>query len=117
MDSKYCEQAYEHLMTALKLNSVLLGTSTQAKQYHPHILTLLGRCSSESGYSDDALELFDMALKMNRASQGDNHPSNWPIFTAIARVYVNKKLFDDAIHCLSTASCLGDHVGLGAVAS
>jgi hypothetical protein len=40
---RYFEQALDHLTTALKLNGSLFTKIEVTKQYHSHILTLLGK--------------------------------------------------------------------------
>lgn len=43
LNNKYYEQALDHLTTALKLNGSLFSKLEETKQFHSHILTLLGR--------------------------------------------------------------------------
>ncbi len=102
MNAKYYQQAFEHLTTALKLNSTLLTNHEETKQYHANILTLLGRCYMEGGNTDDALELLEKSLKMNKAILGEDDFSNCSIYTIMAHVYVKKKMFEEAIAQLST---------------
>ena len=43
LNHKYYEQALDHLTTALKLNGSLFSKLEETKQFHSHILTLLGK--------------------------------------------------------------------------
>jgi len=43
LNNKYYEQAMDHLTTALKLNGSLFSKLEETKQFHCHILTLLGK--------------------------------------------------------------------------
>ena len=43
LKNRYFEQALDHLTTALKLNGNLFTKIEVTKQYHSHILTLLGK--------------------------------------------------------------------------
>lgn len=43
LKNRYFEQALDHLTTALKLNGSLFSKIEITKQYHSHILTLLGK--------------------------------------------------------------------------
>lgn len=43
LKNRYFEQALDHLTTALKLNGSLFTKIEVTKQYHSHILTLLGK--------------------------------------------------------------------------
>lgn len=40
---RYYEQSLDHLTTALKLNGSLFSKLEETKQFHSHILTLLGK--------------------------------------------------------------------------
>ena len=66
LNNKYYEQALDHLTTALKLNGSLFSKLEETKQFHSHILTLLGKCYIEAGNFKDALSLLEKALKMNK---------------------------------------------------
>lgn len=113
MNAQYYQQAFEHLTTALKLNSTLLTSYDDTKPYHANILTLLGRCYMEGGKIfknsqmklggnlDDALDLLEKSLKMNKAILGDDDFTNCSIYTIIAHVYIKKKQYDNAIQHLS----------------
>ena len=65
LKNKYFEQALDHLTTALKLNGQLFAKIEVTKQYHSHILTLLGNCYMEAGNFKDALSLLEKSHKMN----------------------------------------------------
>lgn len=84
LNNKYYEQALDHLTTALKLNGSLFSKLEATKQFHSHILTLLGKCYMEAGNFKDALNLLDKSLRMNKQVLGDNHVSNANIYTVIA---------------------------------
>jgi hypothetical protein len=43
LNNKYYEQSLDHLTTALKLNGSLFSKLEETKQFHSHILTLLGK--------------------------------------------------------------------------
>jgi len=43
LKNRYFEQSLDHLTTALKLNGSLFTKIEVTKQYHSHILTLLGK--------------------------------------------------------------------------
>ena len=102
MNAKYYQQAFEHLTNALKLNSTLLAKIEETKQYHSHILTLLGRCYMEGGNANDALKLLEKSLAMNKAILGEEDFSNCSIHSIMARVYIKKKMYKEAIQHLST---------------
>jgi tetratricopeptide (TPR) repeat protein len=55
LQNKYFEQALDHLTSALKLNSSLFSQVEVTKQFHSHILTLLGSCYMEAGNFKDAV--------------------------------------------------------------
>lgn len=94
---KYYQQAFEHLTNAFKQNSSLVTKSEEAKQYHSSILTLLGRCYTDGGEVDDALELLDKSLKMNKAIMGEEDYSNCAIHIIMARAYIKKEKYEEAI--------------------
>lgn len=56
----------------------------------------------EGGNPDDALELLDKSLAMNKAILGEEDFSNCSIYNIIARVYIRKKMYKEAIQHLST---------------
>ena len=97
MNAKYYKQAFNHLTHALKMNSTLLKKFEETKQYHAHILTLLGRCYMEGGNIDDALELLEKSLTMNKAILGEDDFSNCSIYIIMAHVYLRKHLYDKAM--------------------
>ncbi|CDW79587.1 tpr domain containing protein [Stylonychia lemnae] len=102
LNFKYYEQALDHLTTALKLNGSLFSKLEETKQFHSHILTLLGKCYMEAGNHKDALSLIEKSLKMNKQVQGEDHPSNCTIMIAMAHVYLKMKDFDNATNTLFT---------------
>ena len=42
------------------------GIEDEYKEYHPHLLTMLGRCYLEAGSYKDAKALLEKALAMNQ---------------------------------------------------
>ena len=72
------------MTTALKLNGSLFSKLEATKQFHSHILTLLGKCYMEAGNFKDALNLLDKSLRMNKQVLGEDHVSNANIYTVIA---------------------------------
>lgn len=102
LNANYYQQAFEHLSNALKLNSTFIAKNEEAKEYHTHILTLLGRCYMEGGNIDDALELLEKSLHMNKSILGEDDYSNCSILTIIAQVYLKKKMYEEAIQQLTT---------------
>eukprot|EP00826_Nyctotherus_ovalis_P022494 TRINITY_DN1742_c0_g1_i5.p1 TRINITY_DN1742_c0_g1~~TRINITY_DN1742_c0_g1_i5.p1 ORF type:complete len:244 (+),score=60.51 TRINITY_DN1742_c0_g1_i5:259-990(+) len=102
LNANYFQQAFEHLSNALKLNSTFIAKNEEAKEYHTHILTLLGRCYMEGGNIDDALELLEKSLHMNKSILGEDDYSNCSILTIIAQVYLKKKMYEEAIQQLTT---------------
>jgi len=97
LDAKYYQQSFEHLTNAFKLNSTLISKSEEAKQYHSGILTLLGRCYTEGGEADDALQLLGKALKINKTIMGEDDYSNSTIHLIMARAYVKKEEYKKAL--------------------
>ena len=90
----------EHLTTALKLNGSLFSKLEETKQFHAHILTLLGKCYMEAGNLKDALELLDKSLAMNKKILGEEHISNSSIYQVLAQVYQKMKEYPAAIDYL-----------------
>jgi len=101
LNANYYQQAFEHLSNALKLNSTLLSKNEEAKEYHTRILTLLGRCYMEGGNINDALELLEKSLHMNKSILGEDDYSNCSIMIIIAQVHLKKKMYDEAIQELT----------------
>lgn len=65
INSKIFELALEHLTTALKYNGELLLTEPLAKDYHSHLLIMLGRCYYEAGSYREALSLLEKCVNTN----------------------------------------------------
>jgi len=57
----------------------------------------------EAGNFKDALSLLEKALKMNKQVQGDDHPSNCAVLTAMSHVHLRQKDFDSAVALLFQA--------------
>ncbi|OMJ80011.1 hypothetical protein SteCoe_19834 [Stentor coeruleus] len=102
LNKEYYEQALDHLTSALKLNGNLFNSVQEAKPFHTHILTLLGKCYMEAGGVEDAQGLLDKALKMNKALLGDDNLSHAPILTALSKVYSKQKDFTKALDCMTS---------------
>lgn len=102
LNKEYFEQALDHLTSALKLNGNLFNSVQEAKPFHTHILTLLGKCYMEAGGVEDALGLLDKALKMNKGLLGDDHLSHAPILSALAKVYTKQKDFNKAVDSMTS---------------
>ena len=49
---------------ALKINGELFNLDDYKKQYHSHILTLLGKCYVEINNAQDSLQLLNKALEI-----------------------------------------------------
>ena len=101
LESKFYEQALDHLTTALKLNGSLFTQLDETKQYHAYILTLLGKCYMQAGSLTDALGLLEKSLKMNKTVLGEDDISNAGIYSTLSKVYTKKKDYDKAINILS----------------
>ena len=65
IDLSCYEQALDHLTTALKLNGELLTSVVETKDYHIHLLTMLGRCYLEAGSPNEALSLLQKGHEMS----------------------------------------------------
>jgi hypothetical protein len=63
------------LTTALKYNGELLTTVTETKDYHIHLLAMLGRCYMEAGSPKEALGLLQKGYEMSKHVQADNYVS------------------------------------------
>lgn len=102
LNYEYFEQALEHLTVSLKLNGSLFTTVEDSKAYHPHILTLLGKCYIQAGGIDDGLNLLEKALKMNQSIAGEDNVSNTYIYSVLAEGYNKKKEYQKAIDSLTS---------------
>jgi tetratricopeptide (TPR) repeat protein len=102
LSKEYYEQALDHLTSALKLNGNLFNSVQDAKPFHTHILTLLGKCYMEAGGVEDALGLLDKALKMNKSLLGDDNISHAPILSCLAKVYVKQKEYTKALDSMTS---------------
>jgi tetratricopeptide (TPR) repeat protein len=61
------EMALEHLTVALKFNGELLNSVAETKDYHIHLLTMLGRCYLEAGSPKEALNLLQKSYEMSQS--------------------------------------------------
>jgi len=78
INSKIYEMALEHLTMALKINGELLLSESMAKDYHSHLLIMLGRCYYEAGSFKEALSLLEKCLETNLSSQESSTLSTVP---------------------------------------
>jgi tetratricopeptide (TPR) repeat protein len=90
------------LTVALKLNGTLFSTFEETKQFHTHILTLLGKCYLLAGGIEDAIGLLDKAVKMNHTIVGEDHITNVTIFQVLAEAYSKKKDYGKALDALTS---------------
>ncbi|OMJ78716.1 hypothetical protein SteCoe_21393 [Stentor coeruleus] len=102
LNKEYYEQALDHLTSALKLNGNLFNSVQEAKPFHTHILTLLGNCYMEAGGVEDASNLLDKALKMNKALLGDDNLSHAPILIALSKVQAKQKDYAKALDSMTS---------------
>jgi tetratricopeptide (TPR) repeat protein len=86
LEDKCYQQSLDHLTSALKLNGNLFQKHSETREYHTHILKLLGRCYMEAGNFKDALNLLDKSLTMNYQLEGQDHISNCDILLLISQV-------------------------------
>lgn len=101
--ASYFEQALDHLTTALKLNGSLFTQVEATKQYHSHILTLLGNCYMEAGNYKDALSLLEKSHKMNKQIMGEKDESNGQILMVVGQVCTRQGQFEKAIASIKQA--------------
>ncbi|OMJ68174.1 hypothetical protein SteCoe_34450 [Stentor coeruleus] len=102
LSKEYYEQALDHLTSALKLNGNLFNSVQEAKPFHTHILTLLGKCYMEAGNIEDASNLLEKALKMNKSLLGDDNLSHAPILTALSKVQTKQKAYAKALDSMTS---------------
>jgi tetratricopeptide (TPR) repeat protein len=60
------EQALEHLTIALKYNGEILNQVSETKDYHIHLLTMLGRCYLEAGSPKESLNLLQKGYELSQ---------------------------------------------------
>jgi tetratricopeptide (TPR) repeat protein len=100
LDAKCFQQSLEHLTSALKLNGSLFQKLQETREFHTHILKLLGRCYMEAGNYKDALNLLDKSLSMNQQLQGQDHISAAGILMIMAQVHSKRKDHEKALELL-----------------
>mmetsp|Transcript_36986 Transcript_36986/g.51615 ORF Transcript_36986/g.51615 Transcript_36986/m.51615 type:complete len:81 (+) Transcript_36986:204-446(+) len=79
---------------ALRKNGKLFNEVKETKNYHAHILSLLGKCYLEIGSYDDALDLLNKAHEIQIQIYGDDDISTAPTLTLIANCYTKMKEYD-----------------------
>ena len=88
------------MTTALKYNGELLTTVAETKDYHIHLLTMLGRCYLEAGSPKEALSLLDKGHEMSLHVQPDNFISQASIIQLQARAHRGIKDYEKALELL-----------------
>lgn len=101
INNKIYELALEHLTMALKINGELLLKVPEAKDYHTHLLIMLGRCYFEAGSPKEALSLLIKSLDMNLQVHEQNHLSIVPILQMMAKVHLKLKDTESALNLLN----------------
>eukprot|EP01016_Furgasonia_blochmanni_P032311 TRINITY_DN3334_c0_g1_i6.p1 TRINITY_DN3334_c0_g1~~TRINITY_DN3334_c0_g1_i6.p1 ORF type:complete len:483 (+),score=116.02 TRINITY_DN3334_c0_g1_i6:190-1638(+) len=101
LDYKCHEQAIDHLTIALKKNGKLFAENPESKEYHAHILTLLGKCYLETENYEDALELLDKALDIARSIHREEDKSCAEIMMLMASCHAKSGDYDIALDYLT----------------
>ena len=97
------EQALYHFTVAKEINSGLFMEYEDAKQFHPFILMMIGKCCIEQQKFTEALEFLEKALQMNEQHVGKDHVSNVNIITDLAFGYTKKSSYAKALQLYSRA--------------
>jgi tetratricopeptide (TPR) repeat protein len=100
LNLKWFEQSLEHLTRALKLNANLLNEVEETKDYHTHLLTMLGRCYLEAGNYKDSRALLEKSLAMNKQVNGEDSLTSCPALQLLSKLGVKEKQFDSAFALL-----------------
>lgn len=100
---EFFEQALYHFSIAKEINAGLFEEYEDAKQFHPFILMMLGKCYIEQQKYTEALDYLDKALKMNEQHIDKDHISNVNIITDLAFVYTKKSNYATALKLYSKA--------------
>jgi tetratricopeptide (TPR) repeat protein len=88
------------LTTALKYNGELLSSVTETKDYHIHLLTMLGRCYLEAGSPNEALSLLQKGHEMSQHVQVNNLISQASIIQLMAKAHLALKDFEKGLELL-----------------
>lgn len=91
------------MTTALKYNGELLTTVIETKDYHIHLLTMLGRCYLEAGSAKEALSLLEKAHEMSQHVQTGNYVSIASITQLMAKAHLSLKDFEKSLELLMQA--------------
>jgi len=100
---EFFEQALYHFSIAKEINAGLFEEYEDAKQFHPFILMMLGKCYIEQQKYAEALDYLDKALRMNEQHIDKDHISNVNIITDLAFVYTKKTNYLTALKLYSKA--------------
>ncbi len=101
INSRIFELALEHLTTALKINGELLSSEPMARDYHSHLLIMLGRCYYEAGSFKEALNLLEKSLESTIQGDDNSNLAIAPTLQLMAKVYLKLKDLDKALALLN----------------
>lgn len=101
INSRIFELALEHLTTALKINGELLSSEPMARDYHSHLLIMLGRCYYEAGRFKEALNLLEKSLESTIQAEDNSNLAIVPPLQLMAKVYLGLKDVDKALALLN----------------
>jgi len=101
LNSKYYEQAVDHLTTALKKNDKLFSEKSESKKYHVHILTLYGKTFLEMNRCEEAIKFLQKALELNQRCSGEKDIACANIMTLLANCFSKIHEYDQALDYLS----------------
>ena len=101
INSKIFELALEHLTTALKVNGELLTSEPMARDYHSHLLIMLGRCYYEAGSYKEALNLLEKSLETTIQTDENTTLAIVPTLQLMAKVHLKQKDLDQALASLN----------------
>jgi tetratricopeptide (TPR) repeat protein len=85
----------------LKKNGKLFVENPESKEYHAHILTLLGKCYLETENYEDALELLDKALDIAKSIHREEDKSCAEIMMLMANCHAKSGDYDIALDYLT----------------
>ena len=101
INSRIFELALEHLTTALKVNGDLLSSEPMARDYHSHLLIMLGRCYYEAGSFKEALNLLEKSLESTIQAEDNSNLAIVPPLQLMVKVYLKLKDLDKALALLN----------------
>ena len=101
INSRIFELALEHLTTALKINGDLLSSEPMARDYHSHLLIMLGRCYYEAGSFKEALNLLEKSLESTIQAEDNSNLAIVPPLQLMVKVYLKLKDLDKALALLN----------------